>query len=118
MIEELGYSVEAFGRGAEALEVLANQKFDLLITDIVMPVMNGFEVARRARDLGMGKVLFATGYVDVHEFGEQLDTAWVIRKPFRMAELASRIRAALSSEPTEASIVDIAEARANRGDKG
>jgi DNA-binding response OmpR family regulator len=65
----------------------------------------------------MGQVLFATGYVDVHEFGEQLDAAWVIRKPFRMAELASRIRAALTSEPAEASVVDINEARANRGDK-
>jgi hypothetical protein len=34
-----------------------------------------------------------------------------------MAELASRIRAALTSEPAEASVVDINEARANRGDK-
>jgi signal transduction histidine kinase/ActR/RegA family two-component response regulator len=117
MIEELGYSVRAFDRGAEALEALSREPFDLLITDVVMPGMNGFEVAKRARELGMGQVLFATGYVDVHEFGEQLDAAWVIRKPFRMAELASRIRAALTSEPAEASVVDINEARANRGDK-
>ena len=116
MIEELGYSVRAFARGAEALEALSTQRFDLLITDVVMPGMNGFEVAKRARELGIGPVLLATGYVDVHEFGEQLDSAWVIRKPFRMAELASRIRAALSSDPTDATVVDFNEARASRGD--
>ena len=117
MIEELGYSVRAFARGAEALESLSREPFDLLITDVVMPGMNGFEVAKRARELGMGPVLLATGYVDVSEFGEQLDSAWVIRKPFRMAELASRIRSALSSEPTEATVVDISEARAGRSDQ-
>ena len=118
MIEELGYSVKSFSRGAQALEVLAHEPFDLLITDIVMPGMNGFEVAERARELGMSPILFATGYVDVDEFGEELEAAWVVRKPFRMSELAERIRAALSSEPPrEAAVVDLDEARASRSDR-
>ena len=117
MVDELGYSVRSFSRGAQALEVLSREPFDLLITDVMMPGMNGIEVADRARELGLDRVLFATGYADVDEFGGQLDADRLIRKPFRMAELASRIRSALTRDAREpASVVDINDARSARGD--
>jgi len=117
MIEELGYAVSSFNRGQDAIKALQRERFDLLITDIMMPGMNGAEVARLARKGGLDKVLFASGYADIEEFGEELDNALLVRKPFRMADLAASIQAALSgAKPERAKVVDLAEARRDRGD--
>ena len=47
-LERAGHSVASYGQGDEALGELDQQSFDLLLTDIVMPVMDGIELARRA----------------------------------------------------------------------
>jgi len=74
IIEELGYSVVAVDRAPEALDLLRDQRFDLLITDVMMPVMNGVELAREVKRLRPGlPVLFATGYADIEEFDDDLD---------------------------------------------
>ncbi|MFK9339936.1 response regulator, partial [Escherichia coli] len=72
--------------------------FDLLITDVLMPGMNGVELARRIRTLDPDlPILFSSGYADVQIFGEELSDETVLKKPFRIAEAARRIKAALET---------------------
>jgi signal transduction histidine kinase/ActR/RegA family two-component response regulator len=95
-IRELGYKVESVGRAEEALARLRDERFDLLITDVAMPGTNGVELARRAREIASGlPILFSSGYADVQAFGEELSDESVLRKPFRIADVAARIEAAL-----------------------
>jgi signal transduction histidine kinase/ActR/RegA family two-component response regulator len=92
MVEELGYRVEAAESGEQALAMLGRQGFDLLITDVAMPGMNGVELARRARAIAPEMpVLFASGYADVETFGAELRTEALLKKPYRVADLGTRI---------------------------
>lgn len=96
MLEELGCDVTAVESGAAALAALHGRTFDLPLTDIVMPAVNGVELARRVRELAPAMpVLFASGYADMDAFGEKLSDEHFIRKPDRMTEIASRVGAAL-----------------------
>jgi signal transduction histidine kinase len=113
IIEELGYSVTAVDHAPEALDLVEKHRFDLAITDVMMPGMNGVELARELKLLSPHlPILFATGYADVEEFGGDLDANALIRKPFRMTELASHIANALGAGREGA--VDLDEARAKR----
>ena len=64
-----------------------------------MPGMSGVELARRAREVAPEmRLLFASGYADVDAFGQKLAEEEVVKKPYRMAELAARVEAALHSD--------------------
>jgi signal transduction histidine kinase len=96
MIEELGFEVEAAASGDSALALLQVRAFELIVSDLAMPGMNGIEFAQRAREIApQTPVLFASGYADVRTFGEELSEETVLKKPYRVAELAARIDAAL-----------------------
>jgi signal transduction histidine kinase len=98
-IKEIGYKVVAVSTAQEALERLGKERFDLLITDVAMPGMNGVELARRARDIDPAMpVLFSSGYADVQMFGEELSDESVLKKPFRIAEVAARIETSLDGK--------------------
>ena len=106
-ITELGYEVVAVGDPAEALGRLENEHFDLLITDVAMPGLTGVELARRVRMSGNDlPIIFSSGYADVQAFGEELSEEVVLRKPFRLTDIAARIEAVLepSSAPTPAAV--------------
>jgi CheY-like chemotaxis protein len=63
MLSTHGFGVLTAGSGYEALRILTQRTVDLLLTDIVMPGMDGVELAKEARQLRPGlKVLFGTGY--------------------------------------------------------
>ena len=95
-IKEIGYKVVAVASAEDALERLGDERFDLLITDVAMPGINGVELARRARVIDPGMpVLFASGYADVQTFGEELSDEAVLKKPFRITEVAARIETSL-----------------------
>ena len=98
IVEELGYRVVMAGGAREALRLLEEELPDLLITDIVMPETTGVDLARAVRarwpDL---PILFASGYADVQTFGEELADETVLKKPFRIAEVAARIHEMLQS---------------------
>jgi CheY-like chemotaxis protein len=99
-IKELGYEVVALGDPREALNRLAKESFDLLITDVAMPGMTGVEVARHVRADGSAlPIVFSSGYADVQSFGEELSDEVVLRKPFRLMEISARIEAALNADP-------------------
>ena len=102
MIAELGYSVIAVGSGDEALARLRRERFDLMVTDVLMPGMNGVELARNVRKLNERlPVLFSSGYADVEMFGEELSDETVLKKPFRITEVARRIEAVLDGAVNE-----------------
>ncbi|HEY0413498.1 MAG TPA: PAS domain S-box protein [Allosphingosinicella sp.] len=87
MLEDLGHIVYPAGSGAEALQILATNPVDLLITDFAMPRMNGVELAEAARveqpDL---PVLIATGYAELAA-GAHVDLPR-LAKPFTQSDLA------------------------------
>jgi len=60
----LGYETDTAGNGREAFDKLACRKFDVVISDIVMPIMNGVDLLRAIRrDFPMVRVIIITGYV-------------------------------------------------------
>ena len=88
--------------GAEALEILTRDKgaFDLLLTDIQMPVMDGIALAlAAARDYPRLIILLMTGFADQRERASGLDAIVydVITKPFAVADIRTAVADALAS---------------------
>jgi CheY-like chemotaxis protein len=97
MLNRLGYTVLLAASGAEALELAGAelQRIDLVITDVLMPRMNGLELARELDRLpGRSKVLFVSGYTDgvLAERGILRDKVEFLQKPLALATLARRVR--------------------------
>ena len=65
-LQNAGYAVTSFDNGLSAYNRLREEPFELLLTDIVMPEMDGIELARRATELDPDiKVMFITGFAAV-----------------------------------------------------
>jgi two-component system, cell cycle response regulator CpdR len=96
-----GHHVETAGDGSEALELLIRERgrFDLLLTDVRMPIMDGIALAlAAARDFPELTILLMTGYADQRERAQGLDALVhdVIAKPFSVAELRGAVSEALA----------------------
>jgi hypothetical protein len=100
MLKRQGYRVFDFAMGAEALEFLRakSEPIDLLISDIVMPQMNGLDLAREAQTLRPGmRLLLMSGYTETSVSAQGLigpDTVF-IHKPFTAATLREKVGEAL-----------------------
>jgi two-component system cell cycle response regulator CpdR len=95
-----GYEVIAFANGKEAHERLKEEPFSLLLTDIVMPQMDGIELARRASELDPElKIMFITGFaaVTLNTNSHALKDARVLSKPFHLKDLVREIDRLLST---------------------
>lgn len=92
-LERSGYGVSAVDRGTAALALLEGERFDLLLTDIVMPEMDGIELAQRAGDLAPDmRVMFITGFAAVTlKAGKTMPQARVLSKPFHLRELVMEV---------------------------
>ncbi len=95
-----GHEVVATADGGEALDVLAREqgRFDLLLTDIRMPVMDGIALSlAAARDFPDLTIMLMTGYADQRERAHGLDALIhdVIAKPFSLAEIRKTVAEAL-----------------------
>ena len=89
-----GYEVVAFDNGRSAYERLREEPFELLLTDIVMPEMDGIELARKATELDPDiKVMFITGFAAVALNSEQQapKDAKVLSKPFHLRDLVNEV---------------------------
>jgi CheY-like chemotaxis protein len=107
MLEDMGCKVTPVANGDEALHAVERGSYSILLTDIAMPAMNGVELAHRVRELVPDMpVLFATGYADLQVFGEKLNDESVVRKPYRLSELAARIEAMIDLKRGE-NVIDI-----------
>jgi len=92
-LEKSGYSVSAVDRGTAALPLLEQETFDLLLTDIVMPEMDGIELAQKASELVPNlRVMFITGFAAVTlKAGEAMPNARILSKPFHLRELVMEV---------------------------
>ena len=89
-----GHEVTDFGDGSDAWECLQGFTFDLLLTDIVMPGMDGIELAKRAAEKnGALKIMFITGFaaVALHPASGAPKQAKVLSKPFHLREIVVEV---------------------------
>lgn len=90
-----GHAVETAGDGAEGLDVLtaAGGAFDLLLTDVRMPLMDGIALAQAAQEHWPDLViLIMTGYSDQHERAQSLtNLAGILLKPFSLGDLRQEV---------------------------
>jgi len=93
-LQNAGYDVSAVDRGTEALELLKRESFDLLLSDIVMPEMDGIELAQRCNEVSPGtKVMFITGFAAVTlRASREAPQARVLSKPFHLRDLVLEVQ--------------------------
>jgi DNA-binding response OmpR family regulator len=96
-LEENGYTVFAAQNGREAWDILASQDVHLAILDVMMPVMDGFNLLRKIREHSTIPVIFLTARTDEIDkvLGLGLGADDYIAKPFSVAELLARVGAQL-----------------------
>ena len=92
-LERSGYEVVAVATGADALPHLESDHFDLLLTDIVMPEMDGIELAQHAASVAPDtRIMFITGFAAVTlKAGKAVPQAKVLSKPFHLRDLVLEI---------------------------
>jgi PAS domain S-box-containing protein len=93
-LAELGYAVTEAETGAAGVAALERERFDLVVTDYLMPGMSGAEVARLAARHGV-PALIITGYATLSE--DEVRGLDVLPKPFSLAELGARVAAPLAA---------------------
>lgn len=92
-LQRVGYEVDAVGCGTEAIPLLEVQSYDLLLTDIVMPEMDGIELAQKASEMDPAiRVMFITGFAAVAlQSGRAAPEAKMLSKPFHLKDLVAEV---------------------------
>ena len=93
-LENAGYEVIDYDNGMSAYRRLREEPFELLLTDIVMPEMDGIELARRASELDPDiKIMFITGFaaVALNPDMQAPRDAKILSKPFHLRDLVGEI---------------------------
>ena len=92
-LENAGYSVTAVDRGTAAVPLLEAEHYDLLLSDIVMPEMDGIELAQRCAEISPStKVMFITGFAAVTlKANREAPQARVLSKPFHLKDLVLEV---------------------------
>jgi CheY-like chemotaxis protein len=95
-----GHDTIVVADGAEALDALSHQSFDLLLSDIVMPVMDGIALALKAtREYPSMPIVMMTGYVAEKKRAQDLEAVvhTVVSKPFSMDDICNHVEDALGA---------------------
>lgn len=96
VLEEEGHVVDWVDDGADAFAQAQTEEYDLILLDVMLPSLNGFEVARRLRAKGNpAPILMLTAKDAVNDRVQGLDAGAddYLVKPFALAELLARVRA-------------------------
>ncbi len=96
-LEDEGYAVDEAGSGEEAVDQVAADSMDLVLLDLMLPGMDGFETCRSLRRHSAVPVIMVTARTDTHDVVAGLEAGAddYVTKPFVAKELAARIRALL-----------------------
>ncbi len=100
-LEDLGFTVDDYASGDEALDALFERSYDLILLDVKVPGINGFELLQTAREHGKElPAIFITSLTDVDAIakGYKSGCCDYIKKPFDLIELQLRVEHALKSE--------------------
>jgi two-component system cell cycle response regulator CpdR len=98
-LQNAGFDVISFDNGRAAYDRLREEPFELLLTDIVMPEMDGIELARKATELDPDiKVMFITGFaaVALNPDNHAPQQAKVLSKPFHLRDLVAEVQKLLA----------------------
>jgi DNA-binding response OmpR family regulator len=120
-LEDEGYDVDESGSGEEGLERFAEAPADVVLIDIMLPGMDGFECCRQLRRTSTVPVIMVTARNDTHDVVAGLEAGAddYVTKPFVSKELAARIRALLrrarSMDDEQVLIVGDVEVRPEEG---
>jgi len=125
---EDGFQTVTALNGAEALRQAYKEHPDIVILDVMMPGMDGWEVCARLREMSRIPIILLTGKTTEADKlrGFRLGIDDYVTKPFSFAELAARVRAVLARSQTEEQleqnelvfgdlVVDLAKKQARRG---
>jgi two-component system cell cycle response regulator CpdR len=99
-LENAGFKVSSYDNGLSAYQRLREEPFEMLLTDIVMPEMDGIELARRASELDPDiKIMFITGFaaVALNSDSAAPKNAKVLSKPVHLRELVSEVNKMLAA---------------------
>jgi two-component system cell cycle response regulator CpdR len=102
-LRKAGHTVDAVACGRSGYARVQVVRYDLLLADVVMPGMDGIELARRAGKLWPGiRVMFITGFaaVALSARNDPPQGARVMSKPFHLNDLARQVEEVLAGEPT------------------
>ncbi len=99
VLERSGFSVDGVADGADALARVTDdgERFDVVVLDLMLPSLSGFDVCREIRKISGVPIVMLTAKTDITDVvvGLELGADDYMTKPFEPAELAARIRAVL-----------------------
>jgi DNA-binding response OmpR family regulator len=99
LLEKLGYQVVATTNGKEAWEAFRKRRFRIVISDVLMPEIDGLELCRRIRSLKLSKytyIIMITALIGKKDYLEGMEAGAddFVTKPFEPDELKARLRVA------------------------
>jgi DNA-binding NtrC family response regulator len=105
LLSDEGYDVDQAGDGVQALEILAGRPFDLVLSDIVMPRMDGLKLLQQLQFMAPQiPVVIMTSYVSDSLSSVPPGAAEFIRKPFVLDDLLFKVQRALDKAPQAPSL--------------
>jgi two-component system response regulator MprA len=111
-LRRAGYAVTTAVHGADALDSVARSPVDLIVLEVLMPMVDGFDACRRLRERGNTTpvlVLTARDAIDDRVTGLEVGADDYLVKPFALAELMARVRALLRRSQSRHDVLGYAD---------
>jgi DNA-binding response OmpR family regulator len=93
-----GYDVVTTTSGAEAIELVRAEKFDIMLLDVLMPEITGLDVLEKIREFSTIPVILFTARPDIFEIAKRLGADDYISKPLNPDHLLEKIKTVLSAD--------------------